>query len=188
MSIRDLFRETVYGPETPEVLEEGKGRNKTKKRKAKKAAKNNKDKMATPTSANKATGVQSGTNPIGKYGLTKIASAKDKDRDPKQRRKQKIDMDESAALSEEELADSLLEELVTDFDEAASFEFNEATIAMLKEAFMNGFLSSCSENNGSNCKAVYKNSALKPDAEVWNNNLKERFNRFVYNEKKKREA
>lgn len=39
------------------------------------------------TSLNKATGTKSGTDPIGKYGKTEIKTKKDKERDPKQRRR-----------------------------------------------------------------------------------------------------
>ena len=184
--IRDVFRDSLYHTDQPEKIEEGrKGRNRAKQRKAKKASKSKSDKVKSPTSANRAAGVQSGTDPIGKYGKTHIASPKDKDRDPKRRRRQK-DFDESVAMDEDLAADDLVNELVTDFEEEANVKFNEETVNLLKEAFMTGFLSSSDECNGQNCKAVYKNSALKPDGEVWNKNLKEKFSRFVYNEQKKR--
>lgn len=157
-------------------LEEGKGRNSAIKRKAKKKDQTN---TSTVTSINKATGER---EPIGKYGKTKILSTKDKDRDSKRRRRQsKRDMSISEDISED-----FINEMVDDFQNAATFQFNEDTINILAEAFMQGFLSSSEENNGQNCKAVYKNSALKPDGEVWNKALKERFRRFVYNKRKQK--
>lgn len=180
--VRDVFRNALY---------EGKGRNKGVQRKAKKAKKKSSDKTDKATSVNKATGVQSGTDPIGKYGKTRISSEKDKakrkrGKQAQKRDKEMKDQSESISIDEDTAANDLITELVTDFEEEVSFQFNEDTINLLKDAFMTGFLASTTENNGGNAKAVYKNSALMPDGEVWNKSLKEKFRRFVYNQKKKR--
>lgn len=187
--IRDVFRDSLYETKI-DILEEGKGRNKAKKRHSRKADRRASDKVKDVTSINQATGVKSGDQPIGKYGNNVIPSKKDKanDKRGKEAQKAKKDLknyDESIASNEDLASEDLLNELVTDFENDSTFQFNEETVTILKDAFMAGFLSSSKDNNGDCCKAVYKNSALKPDAEVWNNNLKERFRRFVYNEKKK---
>lgn len=168
--------------EEVEKLEEKKKKRRSNKSKAKKA---DKKKEGPVTSINKATGERGQIGTANAAG--KMQSKKDKDRDPKHKRRnnKNIDMDESIAM-DEDIDNDLINELVTEFENEGSFQFNEETINLLAEAFMAGFLSSTEESNGKNCKAVYKNSALKPKGEVWNKNLKERFKRFVYNEKKKR--
>lgn len=99
---------------------------------------------------------------------------------------EQVKIDEIIDVSNE--GDDLLEELLEPDQEFAEYvEFNEATIKLLKNAYMSGFMKSNEEFNGANAKVRYRESMLKPDSIIWNENLKTSFKRFLYNEKKKQE-
>lgn len=66
-----------------------------------------------------------------------------------------------------------------DIKEEGVVEIDEDMEFLLKKAFLEGFLSSDSEFNGKEAKIVHKESQLKPDSYLWENKLKENFNKFV---------
>lgn len=179
MSIRKVFRDAVNDPQPveKEVVKEAKGRSK-RKNKSKNKKKKSKNKAAHDRVDN------AHLPPATK--TEQPATVKAKDRTGKAAQKAKQDLqnyDES--VSDESLAETLMEDLFDDMDFSEGFEFNEQAVNLLKKACMAGFMSSTNESNGKNCRAIYKNSALQTGAEVWNKNLREKFNRFLYNEKKK---
>ena len=163
--IRDIFRASLQDPAPKELVTEGK----KKKRK--------KQPIKAPHE-------RSGNDHLPPPVKTEDpAPIKAKKRTGKQAQKDKQDLknyDESVSEA------ALLEDLFNNEQYQETYEFSEEDVKMMKKAYMAGFLSSTNENNGKSCKAVYKNSALQPGADVWNRTLRERFNRFVYNEKKKR--
>lgn len=164
--IREIFRNSVSDPQPEkEVVTEGKKRKKKKKQPIKAPHERSGNEHMPP--------------PVK---TEEPATIKSKNRRGKQAQKDKHDLKKYEETVSEE---ALLEDLFNNMQYHEGFEFTEESVKMLKKAYMAGFLSSTNENNGKSCKAVYKNSALKPGASVWNETLRERFNRFLYNEKKK---
>jgi len=165
--IRNIFKASLQDPSEKEVVTEGKKRKKKKKQPIKAPHDREGNEHLPP--------------PVK---TEEPAPVKAKNRKGKQAQKDKQDLKDYYE-SEEATVDSLVEDLFSDMDISEGFEFTEEAVKLLKRAYMSGFLSSTNENNGKSCKAIYKNSALQPGASVWNKNLRERFNRFLYNEKKK---
>lgn len=64
-------------------------------------------------------------------------------------------------------------------EEEQVVEINEDVEALLKKAFLEGFLASSDEFNGKEAKVIHKESQLKPDTHLWDTRLKESYNKFV---------